>query len=234
MRVAVGQKNDGYLNWPSETHDVQPASGPTLMVIVGGTSSGANSNSNDVTDVISSEQDDGCRLHRLLTILLSLDINRNRAHIVDILDEICSADHLYLYKPLCRINMANNMFSKLFEDIIMWLEDLLTMSTTISDTAVVHLVCTLLEKFTFSSQILGHQCMKRYFDSSFMAIVLRAGLQSGVHSECFNILTYCINNVQNDDDQSAGTYSPRTEYSSISWRESIGSLCSSGNQPTPV
>ena len=184
----------------------------------------------DVIANFTTEDDEGCRFHRFLTILLSLDIDGDRVQIVDVLDKVCSADHLYLYQPLCQTDVANSMLSKLLEDVIMWLEDLLIMSNAVSDTTVVCLVCTLLEKFSFSSTILGHQSMKRFFDPGFMAIVLRAGLQSGVHSECFNILTYCINNIHNYDDQTAGTYSPRTEYSSISWRESIGSLCSSGEE----
>lgn len=230
MRVAVGQKNERYHSWPAEKNDAQSASRPSSSISRDSRSNGDDSNSMDVTAIFTTEEDEGCGFHRFLTILLSLDIDRDRAQIVDVLDEICSADHLYLYQPLCQTDVANSMLSKLLEEVIMWLEDLLIMSNAVSDTTVVCLVCTLLEKFSFSSSILGHQSMKRFFDPGFMAIVLRAGLQSGVHSECFNILTYCINNVHNYDDQPAGTYSPRTEYSSISWRESIGSLCSSGDE----
>lgn len=169
----------------------------------------------DITKKVRSDQFDGFRLYHALAALQTLDIQEDRLQIVEDLDIICSADHLYVSQPRDKIISSNSEVSLMTERVIQWLGDLLMMSNKTSDTAIARLACKLLESMSFSYEERNQEATKKLLNTDLMETLLRSGLQSGVHTECFNILTNCIN-------------AHSIDVTRDSVRECIDSLCSSG------
>lgn len=221
MRIALNPKSRSHNAWSTEDSDEQVESsrisklGDVLSRSGSNRGSSLNLVDSNMSQKLSSEQFDGFRLYHALVALQSLDIDEDRLQIVEDLDSICSADHLFVSQPRDKIKSTNSEVSFMSEQIIKWLGDLLTMSNRTSDTVVAHLACKILESITFSYETRNLEATKKLFNSKLMETILRAGLQNGVHTECFNILTNCISAQSN-------------EVTKGSAKECIDSLCSSG------
>jgi hypothetical protein len=188
-----------------------------LVGIFTGSNNGSSHNLVDsgIPKKVTSEQFDGFRLYHVLAALQSRDIQEDRLQIVEDLDSICSADHLFVSQPRHRIKSTDSEVFFMTERVIQWLGDLLMMSNKASDTAVARAACKIIESMTFSNLARNQEATKKLFSSDLVETVLRAGLHCGVHTECFNILTNCISAHSND-------------VSKDSIRECIDSLCSLG------
>lgn len=219
MRTALDPKSGTHHALSAEKCDEEAGSKPTTNVL-GFLSRSYNGSSHiqidsDIMKIVRSEQFDGFRLYHALAALQSLDIEEDRLHIVEDLDSICSADHFYVSQPHDRIKSSNSEVSFMTERAVQWLGDLLIISNKASDAVIARLACKILESMTFSYQARNQEATKELLNSDIMETVLRAGLQSGAHTECFNILSNCI-----------GAHSNDVKRDSV--RDCIDSLCSTG------
>jgi hypothetical protein len=219
MRTALDPESRTHHASSSANWDEEVGSKPSskLVGILSGSNNGSSHNlvNSKITKIVTSELFDGFRLYHALAALQSRDIQEDRLQIVEQLDSICSADHLYVSQPRDRIKSTDSEVFFMTERVIQWLGDLLMMSKKASDTAITRLACKIIENMTFSNQARNQEATKKLLSSDLLETVLHAGLQSGVHTECFNILTNCISAHSNDVTRD-------------SVRERIDSLCSLG------
>lgn len=219
MRTALDPKSGTHHALSAEKSDEEVVSKPTTNVLDSLSRSYKGSShiliDYDIMKIVRNEQFEGFRLYHALAALQSLDIEEDRLQIVEDLDSICSADHLFVSQPRDRIKSSNSEVSFMTERVVHWLGDILIMSNKASDAVIARLVCKILESMTFSYKARNQEATKELLNSDIMETVLRAGLQSGVHTECFNILSNCI-----------GAHSNDVKIDSV--RECIDSLCSLG------
>ena len=169
------------------------------------------------------------KLYDAFSILPSLDIRQDRLLILETFNRICTADHLYLFQPLEQLSTTDEEILNLFTRMIKWIADLLLLSHSINDSALVRQACKFLERLAFSSKGIKKEVVKRLSNWNLMMIVLLVGLQHGVHIESFNILTCCFDTIQHRNIPISFSPNLLPEYERKNREETIEKLCSSGN-----
>ena len=169
------------------------------------------------------------KLYDAFSVLPSLDIRQDRLLILETFNRICTADHLYLFQPLEQLSTTDEEILNLFTRMIKWIADLLLLSHSINDSALVRQACKFLERLAFSSKGIKKEVVKRLSNWNLMMIVLLVGLQHGVHTESFNILTCCFDTIQHRNIPTSFSPNLLPEYERKNREETIEKLCSSGN-----
>ena len=168
------------------------------------------------------------KLYDALSILPSLDIRQDRLLILETFNRICTADHLYLFQPLEQLTTTDEEILNLFTRMIKWIGDLLLLSHSINDSALVRQACKFLERLAFSSKGIKKEVVRRLSNWNLMMIVMLVGLQHGVHTESFNILTCCFDTIQHRSIPISSSPKLLLEYERKNREETIEKLCSSG------
>lgn len=168
------------------------------------------------------------KLYDALSILPSLDIRQDRLLILETFNRICTSDHLYLFQPLEQLSITDEEILNLSGRMIKWIGDLLLLSDSINDSALIRQACKFLERLAFSSKGIKKEIVKKLSNWNLMMIVLLVGLQHGVHTESFNILSCCFDTIQHSNIPIPRSAYFLPEYELKNREVTIEKLCSSG------